>query len=47
MRAGCGGGGEREGLVTAFGFYDAFYLVNDFDVDNFNRKQLEHALASE
>lgn len=46
MRAGCAGE-EREGFVTAFGFYDAFYLVNDFDVDNFNRKQLEHAQARE
>jgi len=28
---------------NGFHFYDAFYLVNDFDVDNFNRKQLKPA----
>lgn len=42
VRLGLGGIGEGIGVgANCFHFYDAFYLVNDFDVDNFNRKQLE------
>lgn len=32
--------------VNCFRFYDAFYLVNGFDVGNFNRKQLQAANTS-